>query len=62
MKNTPDRPIVTGIAQRPRRQRPAVAIVTAHWGEKPSEAVDVTRLVAGALARHADVTVIHLTD
>ncbi len=62
MKNTPDRPTVTGIAQRPRRHRPAVAIVTAHWGEPPTEVVDVTRLVAGALARHADVTVVHLTD
>jgi hypothetical protein len=62
VKNTPDRPTVTGIAQRPRRHRPAVAIVTAHWGEPPIEVVGVTRLVAGALARHADVTVIHLTD
>jgi hypothetical protein len=61
-KNAPDRNTVTGIAQRPRRRRPAVAIVTAHWGEPQLEVVGVTRLVAGALARHADVTVIHLTD
>ncbi len=61
-KSTPDRETVTGIAQRPRRRRPAVAIVTPYWGERPIEVVGVTRLLAGALARHADVTVIHLTD
>jgi hypothetical protein len=60
--NTPEQPTVTGIAQRPRRHRPAVVIVTSHWGEPPIESVGVTRLVAGALARHADVTVVHLTD
>jgi hypothetical protein len=60
-KNGPER-TVTPIAQRPRRRRPAVAIVTPYWGEPPIEVVGVTRLVAGALARHADVTVVHLTD
>lgn len=60
-KSAPD-DNVTGIAQRPRRRRPQIAIVTAYWGETPVEVVGATRLVAGALARHTDVTVIHLTD
>jgi len=37
-----------------------VVIVTAHWGEGLDEVTDATRLVAGALARNAQVDVIHL--
>ncbi|HVB04705.1 MAG TPA: hypothetical protein VNF07_00430 [Acidimicrobiales bacterium] len=40
---------------------PRVALVTEHWGAAPSEAVTVTRLLAGALARSASVEVVHLT-
>jgi hypothetical protein len=34
-------------------------VVTRHWGEE-EEAASTTRLVAGALARHAEVVVVHL--
>ncbi len=60
--NSPERDTITSITQRPRKRRPAVAIVTPYWADPPIEAVGVTRLVAGALARYADVTVVHLTD
>ncbi len=43
-----------------RGARPTVALVSAHWGETEDEATSVTRLVAGALARSAEVQVIHL--
>jgi hypothetical protein len=43
-----------------RRSRPRVALVTRYWGEPQNEAVAATRLVAGALARAADVAVVHL--
>jgi len=37
-----------------------VRLVTAHWGGDADEASAVTRLVAGALARAADVEIVHL--
>lgn len=37
-----------------------VAIVTTHWGDSLDEVTEATRLVAGALARNAEVDVIHL--
>ena len=40
--------------------RPPVALVTTHWGDGNEEAVATTRLLAGALARHARVEVVHL--
>ncbi len=39
---------------------PRVAIVTQHWGSRPDELTEMTRLVAGALARHATVEIVHL--
>ena len=42
------------------RARPKVQLVTEHWGREADEAAAVTRLVAGALARSADVEVVHL--
>jgi hypothetical protein len=42
------------------RTRPVVAIVTRFWGESRDEAAVATRLLAGALARAADVAVIRL--
>jgi hypothetical protein len=44
------------------RSRPVVAIVTRFWGATGNEAVAATRLVAGALARHADVAVVQLDE
>jgi len=41
-------------------ERPRVAIVTRHWGEDSDEETFATRSVAGALARVADVEIIHL--
>ncbi len=40
--------------------RPRVAIVTQHWGSGLDELTEATRLVAGALARRAEVDVVHL--
>jgi hypothetical protein len=42
------------------RGRPTLALVTTHWGGHDDEAIATTRLVAGALARHAQVEVVHL--
>jgi len=39
---------------------PRVAVVTQHWGSRADELTETTRLVAGALARHATVDVVHL--
>ena len=49
------------VAPRP-RTRPVVAIVTRFWGETQNEAAAATRLLAGALARHADVAVVQLDE
>jgi hypothetical protein len=46
----------------PPRTRPVVAIVTRFWAESRDEAAVATRLLAGSLARTADVTVIRLGD
>lgn len=40
--------------------RPRVVLVTEHWGESESEPTTITRLLAGALARSAEVEVLHL--
>lgn len=40
--------------------RPLVAFVTTHWGDGDDEATTTTRLLAGAVARHARVEVLHL--
>ena len=40
--------------------RPLVAFVTTHWGDGDDEATATTRLLAGAVARHAQVEVLHL--
>ena len=45
-----------------RARLPVVAIVTRHWGPAADEAAAATRLVAGALARHADVAVVQLVE
>ena len=45
-----------------RARLPVVAIVTRHWGQAANEAAAATRLVAGALARHADVAVVQLVE
>jgi hypothetical protein len=37
-----------------------IAVITEHWGDSPSESMIATRLVAGALSRHAQVDVLHL--
>ena len=39
-----------------------VAVVTRHFGGTPDEPAGLARLVAGALARHARVSVVHLVD
>lgn len=39
---------------------PRVAIVTTHWGDGLDEVTEATRLLAGALARNAEVDVVHL--
>lgn len=44
----------------PAGDRPAVALLTARWGEGNDEAVATTRLLAGALSRSAGVEVVHL--
>ena len=44
----------------PPRPPDRLAIVTPMWGEDETEAIAVIRLVAGALARHFHVDVIHL--
>ncbi len=44
------------------RKRPVAAIVTRFWGDAQGEAVAATRLLAGALARHADVAVVQLGE
>lgn len=41
------------------RDRPRVVVVTRHWASG-DEASDTTRLVAGALARRAEVVIVHL--
>jgi hypothetical protein len=41
---------------------PRVAIVTAHWGGSLDETTSTTRLLAGALARSAEVEVVHLAS
>ena len=51
-----------GTKLKPVPKRPAVAIVTSYWGDARTEAVGASRVLAGALALHADVTVIHLAD
>lgn len=40
--------------------RPPVTLLTSRWGEGNEEAVALTRLLAGALARSASVEVVHL--
>lgn len=42
--------------------RPRVLLVTTHWGTSLDESVTATRLLAGALARSADVDVAHLDE
>ncbi|HUY06197.1 MAG TPA: hypothetical protein VMU99_02915 [Acidimicrobiales bacterium] len=42
------------------RPRGHVAIITPMWGEDETESIAVIRLVAGALARHFNIDVIHL--
>ena len=44
------------------RSRPLVAIVTRHWGDDLDETTTATRTIAGALARVADVEIVHLTS
>lgn len=45
-----------------RAKRPTVALVTRHWGgEGEEERAATARLVAGALSRHAEVEVVHLS-
>ncbi len=45
-----------------RAKRPTVALVTRHWGGGDDEESAATaRLVAGALSRHAEVEVVHLS-
>jgi len=44
------------------RTRPRVAVVTRHWGDSGDEATAATRLVAGAVSRHADVSIVHLVS
>lgn len=46
----------------PLRGRPLVALVTSHWGHGDDEATETTRLLAGAIARHATVEVLHLVS
>lgn len=36
--------------------------MTSYWGDTPTEAVGATRVIAGALALHADVSVVHLAN
>lgn len=43
-----------------RADLPRVVVVTCHWGEAIDEETTATRLVAGALARRAEVSVVHL--
>jgi len=49
-----------GSATARRTRVPRVAVVTQHWGSRADELTETTRLVAGALARHATVDVVHL--
>ncbi|MDA8296819.1 MAG: hypothetical protein M0004_09580 [Actinomycetota bacterium] len=44
-----------------RAKRPTVALVTRHWGGGDEERAATARLVAGALSRHAEVEVVHLS-
>jgi hypothetical protein len=53
-------PVDTTIPRRP--GRPRVALVTRHWGEGAEEQAALARLVGGALARRAEVSVVHLTE
>jgi hypothetical protein len=46
----------------PRTSRPRVALVAPQWGENSGERAGAIRLVAGALALHADVVIVNLTD
>jgi len=39
---------------------PRVAVVTTHWGDGLDEVTEATRLLAGALARRANVEIVHL--
>jgi hypothetical protein len=48
------------VTARTAHARARVAVVTRQWGTQEDEAVVATRLVAGALARHAAVDVVHL--
>jgi hypothetical protein len=54
--------VTVPLAPPARASRLVVAIVTRHWGQASSEAAAATRLIAGALARHADVAVVQLCD
>lgn len=51
-----DQPTTVGSS----RLRGRVAIISSHWGEAEDEQITVTRLIAGALARHFEVDVLHL--